>query len=121
MHRLYPNMELETNSDGFITWQGTLTTWSQNSYEVQLHYPMSFPFAPPKVFVISPKIPESRHIYEDGHLCLFHKDDKAWQPRTSAATMMSWVSLWLHCYEVWQETGTWPRPEADEFVITPNY
>lgn len=121
MNRLYPNMELATEPDGDVTWQGTITTWTQNNYVVQLRYPMAFPYAPPKVFVISPKIPKSRHIYEDGHLCLFHKDDKAWQPRTTAATMMSWVSLWLHCYEVWQETGTWPRPEADDFVITPNY
>ena len=121
MFRLYPNMEMEVISSGDIIWQGPITTWTQNNYEVQLRYPASFPFAPPRVFVNSPKITKSRHIYEDGHLCLFHQDDKAWQPRTTAATVMSWASLWLHCYEVWQETGNWPRPEADEYVITPSY
>lgn len=121
MQRLYPNMEMETTEAGDIIWQGTLTTWTQNNYEVQLRYPMSFPFVPPRVYVISPKIAKSRHIYEDGHLCLFHPDDKAWQTRATAATMLSWVSLWLHCYEVWQETGSWPRPEADQLVITPSY
>ena len=121
MLRLYPDMEIGSTPDGDITWLGKLKTWTQKSYDVQLIYPMAFPFTPPRVFVISPKIARSRHIYEDGHLCLFHHDDKAWQPKTTAATMMSWVSLWLHCYEEWQETGNWPRPEADDFVITPNY
>jgi ubiquitin-protein ligase len=114
-------MEIGSTPDGDITWLGKLKTWTQKTYDVQLIYPMAFPFTPPRVFVISPKIARSRHIYEDGHLCLFHHDDKAWQPKTTAATMMSWVSLWLHCYEEWQETGNWPRPEADDFVITPNY
>jgi ubiquitin-protein ligase len=51
MFRLYPNMEMEIISSGDIIWQGPLTTWTQNNYEVQLRYPASFPFSPPRVFV----------------------------------------------------------------------
>ena len=121
MFRLYPGMDMTILESGEVIWLGILTTWTQNKYEVQLRYPAVFPYRPPNVYVMSPKIIRSRHIYPDGHLCLFHKDDKAWQPITTGATVMSWAALWLHCYEVWQETGNWPRPEADEFVVTPNY
>ena len=121
MHRFYPNLSLDTISNGDLYWQGVLTTWTGNDYEVQVRYPDAFPYKPPKAYVVSPKIQESRHIYPDGHLCLFHKDDKSWEPKTTAATVMSWVSLWLHCYEVWLETGDWPRREHDEMVITTDY
>ena len=121
MHRFYPNLNMSTTPTGDLCWQGSVTTWTGNAYEIMLQYPARFPYAPPKAFVVNPKIPQSRHIYKDGHLCLFHKDDKAWQMETTAATMMSWVSLWLHCFEVWQETGTWPRREADDLVITTDY
>jgi len=121
MHRFYPNLGMDTTPDGDMYWKGLVTTWTGSGYEVQLVYPDAFPYKPPKAYVVNPKIQESRHIYPDGHLCLFHKDDKSWEPKTTAATVMSWVSLWLHCYEVWLETGEWPRREHDEIVITTQY
>ena len=121
MGRFYPELSMETADDGDLLWEGVIKTWTGNGYEVRLRYPDSFPYKPPKAFVVNPKIEQSRHIYKDGHLCLFHKDDKSWEPKTTAATVMSWVSLWLHCYEVWLETGNWPRREHDEVVIETDY
>ena len=121
MRRFYPNMQMGASKDADLFWQGPVTTWVNKEYEIQIRYPPYFPYAPPKAYVIKPKIKKSRHIYEDGHLCLFHKDDKTWQPETTAATVMSWVSLWLHCYEVWEETGEWPRREHDQLVVATSY
>ena len=121
MRRFYPKMELSTTSEGDLCWDGPVTTWSENEYLIHLRYPDSFPHLPPKAFVVQPKVEKSRQIHDDGHLCLFHKDDKIWQPETTAATVMTWVSLWLHCYEAWQETGNWPRREHDQVVVTPSY
>mgnify|MGYP001159613252 CR=1 FL=1 len=121
MRRFYPNMALEFSDDENAHWSGDIVTWSGKSYSVRLSYPAAFPYRPPKTYVTDPKIVRSRHIYPDGHLCLFHKDDKAWQINTTGATMISWVSLWLHCYEAWLDTGEWPRPEADELEISPTY
>ena len=121
MRRLYPKFQVDTTSEGDCFWQGVVTTWGGKEYEVRLVYPAAFPYRPPKVFVVNPKIKRSRHIYPDGHLCLFHKEDNTWEPNTTAATAMSWASLWLHCYEAWLETGHWPRKEHDDFVITTNY
>jgi len=121
MNDFYPGMELATASQGQKLWRGKLTTWRGNVYDIQLVYPTFFPFEPPKAYVLKPKIEVSRHIYKDGHLCLFRRDDRTWQPRTTAATMVSWVSRWLHCYEVWQDTGEWPGREHDKQVMTTNY
>ncbi len=121
MRRFYPDLILHSAPNDELFWEGAVKTWSGNEYEIHLRYPASFPFRPPKSYVVNPKIEQSRHIYPDGHLCMFHKDDKAWEPNTTGATMMSWISLWLHCYEVWLETGEWPRKEHDNMVITTNY
>ena len=121
MRRFYPSFRMDPASNGDLYWHGIVTTWLGNDYEIQLHYPISFPYVPPKAYVVEPKISQSRHIYPDGHLCLFHRDDSSWEPTTTAATVMSWVSLWLHCYEAWQETGVWPRQEHDDVVITTAY
>jgi hypothetical protein len=121
MRRFYPDLQLQTADNGDLFWQGAVSTWTGNAYEIQLRYPAAFPHRPPKAYVVNPKIEQSRHIYPDGHLCLFHRDDKTWEMNTTCATVMSWISLWLHCYEVWLETGSWPRKEHDEMVITTNY
>ena len=121
MRRFYPSMRMGASREGDVLWQGPVSTWSGKGYTVQIRYPSYFPYAPPEAYVVEPKIKKSRHIYDDGHLCLFHKDDKTWQPDTTAATVMSWVSLWLHCYEAWQETGDWPRREHDQLVVAPSY
>ncbi|MCH7606179.1 MAG: hypothetical protein IH962_03395 [Chloroflexi bacterium] len=121
MARFYSGMELGQAPDGDLSWQGPVRTWAGNSYQIMLRYPHRFPYAPPRAFVLEPKIAESRHIYKDGHLCLFHVDDKAWKPEGTAALVMTWVCLWLHCYEVWQETGEWPGEEADQVVNRPVY
>jgi hypothetical protein len=118
---MYPGMEMGKTSKGSIFWAGTLTTASGNAYDVRIQYPSNFPYIPPRAYVVRPKIKESRHIYKDGHLCMFHKDDKVWQNETTAATVVSWTALWLHCYEVWVDTGEWPRRERDQVVVQTAY
>jgi len=121
MRRFYPALQLQNDPCGDLFWQGAVTPWTGNDYEIQLRYSDSFPYRPPKAYVINPKIEQSRHIYPDGHLCLFHKDDKAWEPDTTGATVMSWISLWLHCYEVWLLLAgvhpNQPRVSVEEAVV----
>jgi hypothetical protein len=121
VERNYPNFSLHNTGDGSLYWQGVVKTWQGKEYEIRLSYPANFPYKPIRAHVLNPNIKESRHIYPDGHLCLFDKDDKAWNPNTTCVVVASWVSLWLHCYEVWTETGHWPRPEADQVVNQTNY
>lgn len=121
MGRFYPHMELHTATDGTKYWEGPLTTWRGKDYVVRIVYPAYFPYQPPKAYIVSPKVKQSRHIYEDGHLCMFHPDDHTWLPTTTAATVISWVSRWLHSYEVWEDTGEWPGQEHDQEVIATKY
>ena len=121
MAQFYPQMKLYTVTPENVFWQGKLTTWKGNIYKIKIVYPPTFPYKPPKAYSINPKIKKSRHVYEDGHLCLFTPDERIWEPKTTASTMVSWVAKWLHCYEVWLDTGEWPGNEADEVVITTDY
>lgn len=121
MKKYYPQMQLFNDSEGNMGWQGKLTTWRENTYEVMIVYPPTFPYKPPKAYPVNPKIKQSRHIYEDGHLCLFTADDRIWEIKTTASTLVSWVAKWLHCYEVWLDTGQWPGKEADVVVIMTKY
>jgi len=109
--RHYPNLSMHNAGDGSLYWQGMVKTWTGNEYEVRLSYPSNFPYSPLRAYVVNPKIEESPHTYPDGQLELFAKDEKYWEPHTTAATVASWVSLWLHCYEVWIEMGHWPESD----------
>lgn len=122
MAQFYPQMKLYTDPNGSIYWQGKVkTNWKENKYEVRILYSIDFPYSPPRVYPIEPKIKKSRHIYEDGHLCLLNPDERIWNANVTAATVISWVAKWFHCYEVWLDTGEWPGKEADQVVITTKY
>ena len=118
MNTFYPHMELCHSRTGEVYWKGQITTRLGKTYDFEIHYPQAFPYQPPKAYITSPPIKKSRHIYEDGHLCLFHLDDRAWDQGTTAATVVSWIAKWLHCYEVWLATGEWPGRERDQVVVT---
>lgn len=118
MKSFYPQMDLLNTPQGEAYWKGQLITRLGKTYTIEIHYPLAFPYLPPKVYVTNPPIKKSRHIYKDGHLCLFHPDDRAWEASTTAATIVSWVAKWLHCYEVWLATGEWPGRERDQVVVT---
>ncbi|GEM_PF-905806 len=118
MKTFYPHMDLRTAPSGEAYWKGTLTTRLGKTYTIELHYPSAFPYLPPKAYVTDPPVKKSRHIYADGHLCMLHPEDRAWDASTTAAVVISWVAKWLHCYEVWQATGDWPGRERDQVVVT---
>lgn len=120
---IHPQMTLHTDPkfSGDAYWQGMLRTTTGNNYEIKIEFRRSFPNTPPKVWITNPKIPRSRHIYPDGHLCFFHIDDNTWQPKTTSATIFAWIAKWLHSYEIWCVTGEWPGGEHDQDVIEPEY
>ena len=60
----YPEFRMETATDGDLLWEGVVKTWTGNGYEVRFWCADSFPYKPPRPFVVNPKIDESRHIYK---------------------------------------------------------
>jgi hypothetical protein len=68
----------------------------------------------PKVWVLSPElIPREKggeipHMYGQERLCLYLPGTGEWSGRMSLGhTIIPWISLWLHYYELWHATGEW--------------
>jgi ubiquitin-protein ligase len=83
---------------------------SGKRYEVIIVYPPSFPSEPPSSYVTGISgVENTPHQFPDGELCLFDPDDpKQWTSSSTAAVIITWTAVWLHAYEVWKKTGSWP-------------
>lgn len=118
MEDLFPDFELRELDDS-LAWRGTLRSNRGNRYEVAVVYPEHYPNPDkaPEAFILDPDIKrsETKHLWPNGRLCLFHPDDHAsrsWRKDSTAATVVSWVGAWIFAHEHYQETGQWPGPEA---------
>jgi len=48
------------------------------------------------------------HTYSDDEPCLFFPKSSEWKPDMKiAASVVGWLILWLHYYEIWLATGEW--------------
>jgi hypothetical protein len=115
----FPGFTLTEPPKG-LTWTGYLKPKGTNRYRIALIYPDNYPYSPPKVWVIDPKINSPKHQNPDGHLCLLHPCDDTWQTNTTAATIVAMASTWIWCYEYHQKRcgcsktpcNHWPGKEA---------
>jgi len=111
----YPQFRLRRLSYGSLSWHGYLQTASMadtygKGYDVLIVYPSSFPSEPPLSYVSGISGKEiTPHQFKDGSLCLFYPGDpKQWSPKSTAVVVITWTAGWLHAYEVWKKTGSWP-------------
>src|SRR5947209_4955607 len=84
---------------GSLFWTGTVYL-NMKRVEVREHtlkiiYPQEFPYKPPKVYVIQPRIKSDLYQYDDGQLSLFNPSDGpdyGWNPsRSTAAAITGWA------------------------------
>lgn len=85
-------------------------------YDVTIVYPSDFPdIAPIATIRNYTFLPLTPHLLAGNRPCLFlpeHGSRSGYDPaRTTAATIVSWTSLWIHAYETWLATGNWPGRE----------
>ena len=119
MNIRFPHFQLVESPRG-MTWTGHLRPKEAGTYRVALIYPHNFPYSPPNVWVISPKIDSPKHQFPDGSLCLMHPSDGTWQTNTTAVTLIAMTSTWLWCYGYHQRhcgcskvpCDYWPGKEA---------
>ncbi len=97
--------------------------WCQPSVHSPVYtYKLTYtPNKPPKVIVISPKLPYDGnvHMYSDGSLCLYYPKDYNWTPASSHLydTIIPWTHEWFLFYELYQLTGEWKHPFVDHNKI----
>lgn len=127
MERHYPQFVLargDGSADfiprGRLYWYGELTTRSGNTYTAVILIPQNFPYD----FSFESYILEligrpfnelPRHIYKNYSLCMYSNDHGGGGDGISrdstAATVVGWISAWLHGYEYFKHTGFWPGEE----------
>lgn len=98
----FPDFNLVETSKG-LTWTGYLKPKGLYSYRIALIYPEDFPYSPPNVWIIEPKIKSPKHQRFDGHLCLLYTSDDTWQTNTTAVTIVAMTATWIWCYEYHQK------------------
>jgi hypothetical protein len=122
MQERYPGFVLRKLDDGRLAWIGKITTNNNNTYQIAVIYPYSFPNQPPEVYPIEPTIEvvdvggqRYKHQYRDGHLCLYYPADRTFSSNSTAATIVTVAAAWFFAYEYWLASGKreWPGVEAD--------
>ena len=113
----FPGFELVvTGSD--LGWVGQLrSALTGNDYDVKVVYPYGFPDMAPIATIENHRFPDpTPHLLDGNRPCLFvpeHGPRSGYDPaRTTAATIVAWTSLWIHAYETWLATETWPGQQS---------
>jgi hypothetical protein len=111
-------MEDNTNAIAFtrdekLIWSETVYTDFGTRFSLLIETDYGYPSQSPNVYVTDPNIEyeDGKHMYSDGHLCLFEPD--VYSSRWSVLQIRNMAASWCFCYEVYSETGTWPGAEAD--------
>ncbi|WP_367391883.1 YegP family protein [Lewinella sp. LCG006] len=68
----------------------------------------------PRVFVTTPNLPKNtKHIYKEGHLCLYKPGNWEWQNSMQFdVDLFPNICSWIYQYENWRDTGEWLGEEA---------
>ena len=115
--RRFPGFRAVLSETELLSWAGWLRSGLPlgRRYLVRVTYPACFPDEPPIVSIVKPELPlEVPHLLSGQHPCLYRGGGhEGYDPaRTTAATLVAWTALWIHAFETWQATGTWPGMEA---------
>lgn len=110
--RKFPHFKLFKSSNGNFKLKGVLKTRRGNEYLIEVITPKNYPNQPPQAYVVKPNIRRAKHQFKNGSLCLFYSQDGCWTPNSTLVTIIARAAGWLHAYETWNLTGTWPGPEV---------
>lgn len=81
------------------------------------HYRLKVVHSPkvePRVYMVSPRLPKgTKHVYKEGHLCLYKPSNWQWQNHHRFnVDIFPNLCAWIYHYEYWSDTGEWIGPEA---------
>lgn len=75
------------------------------NYHLRIEYKKTLP---PKIFIVHPTITKRKHMYKDGSLCLYHRNNFRWENGKSISKdLIPWVFMWVYYYVLWLKSGIW--------------
>ena len=112
----FPDFQSCCGPHGHLAWIGSLRSSlnPKRSYLVTVTYADAFPDEAPLVSIVEPELSQGTpHLLEGNRPCLYTRHGRhGYEPaRTTAATLVAWTALWIHAYETWRATGSWPGAE----------
>ena len=118
MRERFPGFEAVLVEEGetderAIAWRGWLQSGLPDGdrYLVYVAYCAGFPDTAPTVIIAAPELSGATpHLLFGQAPCLYDGGSaRGYDPAsTTAATLVAWTALWIHAYETWKKTGTWP-------------
>ena len=114
MRERFPGFELVLSAEILLAWVGLLQSALPGGkrYQVYVIYGPGFPDTAPWAIIAAPKlVANTPHLLFGQAPCLYKPAGSArgYDPAsTTAATLVAWTALWIHAYETWRQTGTWP-------------
>jgi hypothetical protein len=78
--------------------------------DFQIVVPPRYPNAEPRAYPLGWSA-TGPHVYEDGHLCLWHWND--WSPRHTLAYAVAKTYVWIYKHEEYVRSGWWPGNQQE--------
>ncbi|MBI3268914.1 MAG: hypothetical protein HYZ53_07825 [Planctomycetes bacterium] len=89
-----------------------------NAFPIRIHYPDSYPAAPPEIESLSELAPNTPHVLPVRRLCWRDPSERmrrldVWNPAEDTAALAVGVAYrWFLAYLVWRSAGVWPVRDA---------
>ena len=109
--RQFEYIESHLDSQGNPYVLAALQTTANHVYTLSVVFPDTYPYAMPSVCVRKPVLKTSvTHMFSNGNICYQHPS--VWNPgRHDLTHVIARAVKWLHKYEVWLQTNSWPGKE----------
>lgn len=98
--------------------RGTLTTFANYSYHIDIVLPVSYPHAIPVIRAVGWVPFPNPHTYSNSELCVMKPDQ--WRSFMTVAFLVAKVAIWLNKYEIYLDKKVWPGNEQHDHSILYN-
>ncbi|MBT6562549.1 MAG: hypothetical protein HON76_08480 [Candidatus Scalindua sp.] len=96
-----------------LIWEVQMINDFGSYFLISIETDSGYPFTAPKVFMKDPELEADycMHVYSDKSLCLFRPE--VYSSSMSILDIRNVAASWIHCYEIFLNTGEWAGAEAD--------
>jgi ubiquitin-protein ligase len=105
MRERFPQFVMTLSEADALVWRGILEPVPGSAFEVTVTAPARYPYEPPVLHVVKPRLrADAPHVYRGSLDLCVHKDN--WMSmQGTVASMVPLAAAWLVAYLHWEQTG----------------